>query len=546
MKLNPTPSSCYHQPARRSRRPRRARGITRLRLIGSILACVAIAVLLAVWGVDKLISGTGGGMSGANAETQWAQARVEPIPITVVAEGDLQAKDQLDIINLIDHPDDERIEWIVEEGSWVEEGDLLYTLSAPGMVADRDERISRVREAEAQLEEAKRNLEIEKDTAASAEDKARLTLELALLAHDQWELGEHKQRVNDLSLALETAERELKIAKRELGFSKELHAERFISDSELEEDETRLIEAESALATAKLKIDTYEKYEKIKLEKEKLSDIKQAEQELERTIRKNQNKIELMQAKIESERNELEQRKTKLADLERMVDAMEVHAPRSGMVIYSSTIGVGRERWLTIRKGARIYGGHRVMVLSNTSQMVANLYVHESRINDIQEGQTVNIAVTARPEDVFRATIVGKKNSAVQSGSGNPHLRQYLVLAELPPDLGDDIRPGMNCSGEIYIREIPEALAVPVQAVHTEGGEHFVFVEATGGKVRRQPIELGGSSDTLVQIKAGVDAGTRVLLRNPLPGELINEPAAEAPSAVADQPEPEPDPDAPV
>ena len=133
---------------------------------------------------------------------------------------------------------------------------------------------------------------------------------------------------------------------------------------------------------------------------------------------------------------------------------------------------------------------------------------------------------------------LGKKNSAVQTGNANPHLRQYQVLAEMPPNLGDDILPGMNCSGEIRIREIPEAVAVPIQAVHSEGSEHFVYVPAEDGKIRRQTIEMGGASDTLVQVKAGVEAGTRVLLRTPRPGELLLEeqatpqtvPAADKPS----------------
>lgn len=528
---------------------RRHTGAGRLVVIAGILVVAVVGVVI-LFG-----SGVLGGSNRATVTSgspEWAEVRVEAIPITVVSEGDLIAKDQLDIINLIDHPDDERIEWIVEEGTWVngptldengeivEEGDLLYTLSAPGLVSDRDEWISRVREAKAEVEEAERNLEIEKDTSASAEDKAKLELELAHLAHKQWELGVHKQKINDLNLALVKAQRELNLATRDLAYSKELYAKDFISRSELEQDEIRLLEAESALDTAKLDIEVYSKYEKTKLEKEKLSDIEQAKQEMARTIRKNKNKEELLLAKIESERNELIQRETRLADLERMVRAMEVRAPRSGMVIYSSTIGVGREKWLTIRKGARIYGGHRVMVLSNTAQMVANLYVHESRINEIKRGQVVSVRVTARPEDVFKATVVGKKNSAVQSGNGNPHLRQYQVFADLPKGLGDDIRPGMNCSGEIYIRNIPDALALPIQAVHTEGAEHFVYVEAEGGKVRRQLIELGGASDTLVQVTTGLDAGTRVLLRNPQPGELLRDAVEPAEETVADKPEPAP------
>jgi len=505
----------------RSINPSRTRGATRPAVLVAVIAVLALAVVGGGWWAVQAVGGSGSSDASPDARAQWAPVRRVAIPVTVVAEGDLVAKDQVDIINLIDHPDDETIESIVEEGTWVQEGDWLYTLSAPGLVADRDEQLSRVREAEAEVEEAKRNYEIEKDTAASARDQAQLTLELAELAFNQWEQATHPQSVRDLNLAYETAERELEQAKRELGFSKELYAEDFISRRELEDDEITLIEAENAFETAKLAIEDYNNYEKVKMQKELRSDIEQAQQELARTIRKNENKLKLLEATIESELNELSQRETRLADLQRMVDRLEIHAPRDGMVIYASTIGVGWEKYRTIRPGAGLRGGSRVMVLSNTSQMIANLYVHESRINDIEPGQKVSIKVNARPDDMFNATIVGKKNSAIQNNSGNPHLRQYQVLAELPPNLGDDIRPGMNCSGEIYIREIPKALAVPIQAVHTEGGAHFVYVEADNGKVRKQPITMGGSSDTLVQVKDGLETGTRVLLRNPLPGEVL-------------------------
>lgn len=461
------------------------------------------------------------------ASPSWGEVRLEKIPVTVVAEGDLVAKDDVDIYNVIEHPDDERIKDIIEEGTWVVEGDWLYTLSSPGLVADRDEWISRVREAKAELEEAKRNMEIEVDTAASAEAKAKLTLEIAELAYQQWKLGTHPQRERDLELAQEKADRELDLATREVVLSKELFAKDYISQTELEQDEIRLIEAKNAIKTAKLDMEVYHKYEKVKAEKEVKSDISQAKEELGRTKRKNQNKIELMQAQITSEVNELEQRELRLKDLERMVDAMEVKAPSSGVVIYSSTIGNRRERWYTIRKGVEVRGGWRVMVLSDTTQMVANLYVHESRINDIEPGQKVNVKVNAQADEVYTATIVEKKNSAIQDGSSsNPHLRQYLVIANMPKNLGEDIRPGMNCSAEIFIREIPETLAIPIQAVHTEGEDHFVYVKAEGGKVRRNAVKLGGASDTLVQVSKGLEEGTQVLLRNPQPGELLPDDAS--------------------
>ncbi len=499
-------------------------------------ALFALMVVVLVGGIWLVMSGMldgNGSASDANNTPQWDKVRLESIPITVVVEGDLVAKDDTDIVNVIEHRDDERIKRIVEEGTWVEKGDFLYELSAPGLVTDHEASIAKFREGEAELDEARANLEIESDTADSAEAKAKLDLELAGLAHKQWEQGTHPQQVRDLELALEKAERELEQAQRELKFSKKLFAQEFISRTELEQDEISLIEAENALETAKLDIHVYNSYEKVKSEKEMLSDIKQADEELARTISKNKNKLKLLQAKVKSQENELLQRRTQMEELARMREAMIVEAPIAGLVLYSSTVGSRRERWYPMRKGAEVRGGWRVMVITNTREMLVNLYVHESRINDIEPGQKVAVTVNARPDEVFMATVIEKKNSAMQENSTNPHLRQYQVIAEMPGDLGEGIRPGMNCSAEIFIREIPQALAVPIQSVHTVGDEHFVYVQAPGSKVRKQLVEIGGASDTLVQVKTGLEAGTRVLLRNPRPGELLRDSPTEAEEPLA-------------
>lgn len=504
------------------RLPKRFRGLAYRVVIGMI---VVFALGVGLWAVigDGVLADSSTSVS--SDAPQWGQAQLEPILITVVAEGDLVAKDSTDIVNIIEHKDNERIKRIVEEGTWVEKGDFLYELSAPGLVSDYEDAIAKVREGEAQLEEAKANLELEADSAESDQAKAELAVELAGLAYKQWKQGTHPQRVRDLKLAFEKAQRELKQAKRELTFSNELFAQEFISRTELEKDEIRLIEAENTMESAKLDIHVYDHYEKVKSEKEMLSDIKQAEEELDRTINKNENRLKLMRVKVISEESELAQRRTRLGELARMREAMVVQAPVAGLVLYSSTIGNRRERWYPMRKGAEVRGGWRVMVITNTREMLVNLYVHESRINDIKPGQKVAVTVNARPGQVFMAKVVEKKNSAMQENASNPHLRQYQVIAEMPGNLGEDIRPGMNCSSEVLIREIPDALAVPIQAVHTVGQEHFVYVPAQGNKVRKQPIQMGGASDTLVQIKDGLKVGARVLLRKPRPGELLREAA---------------------
>lgn len=54
-------------------------------------------------------------------------------------------------------------------------------------------------------------------------------------------------------------------------------------------------------------------------------------------------------------------------------------------------------------------------------------------------------------------------------------------------------------------------LAVPRKAVITVEGKPLLFVEETGGAFSRRAIELGPSGGTLVEVRAGVSAGERVV-----------------------------------
>ena len=500
--------------------------------------CLGILTLsgLAAWGVLQLGAGAA---TGGQADTglEWERAQRQDIHINVVAEGELVAKNQVDVISVIENRDDPRIESVIEEGVMVHAGDWLYTLSAPAVEADFEDLASRVRQAEADVVEAQRNLEIERDSAASAQAEAEVTLELARLEYRRWLEGTSLQRERELKLGLEKAERELEQAQREAVFSQELYDQGHLSQSELEADQIRLIEAENMLQTARLDQQIYHAYERVKEEKEKLSDIEQAEGELNRTLRRNENQLELLDAKVGNAENQLAQLLARLQRAQRYIDAMQMHASADGLVIYGSTVASnGWERRNPIRQGARIWGGRRVILLTDTSQMVANLRVHEAYISQVKEGQAVDIEITARPGVVIPAAVVEKKNSANPDGSGNPHISEYLVLAELPQGVDNDLRPGMKCKGSIEIRVISSVVAVSIQAVHTLGDTHFVYVPAAAGKVRRQVVEVGGASDTHVEIVSGLSEGESVLLRNPRPGEVQDE--AGALGQAADTPAP--------
>src|SRR6185503_17165833 len=109
--------------------------------------------------------------------------------------------------------------------------------------------------------------------AASALEQAELKLGMAQLDISKWQKGSDPQKRRELNLALEKAKRTLVQAQRDKELSKQLYDEKFISQGELEDDEIKAIEAESALATAELDIKVYEQFTRPKEEKQALADV---------------------------------------------------------------------------------------------------------------------------------------------------------------------------------------------------------------------------------------------------------------------------------
>ena len=73
----------------------------------------------------------------------------------------------------------------------------------------------------------------------------------------------------------------------------------------------------------------------------------------------------------------------------------------------------------------------------------------------------------------------------------------------------------MNCRIEIQVTQFDKALAIPIQAVVLNQGALVVY-RLRDGAVTLQQVELGQSSESRVQILAGLQDGDQVQLNPPL------------------------------
>ncbi len=94
----------------------------------------------------------------------------------------------------------------------------------------------------------------------------------------------------------------------------------------------------------------------------------------------------------------------------------------------------------------------------------------------------------------------------------DPQTRTAPLVLELP-NPGRDLRVGMFARVHVLTGAPVAALSVPASAIVDDGTEQVVFVEISGERFERRPVQLGVRDRDRVQVLAGVAPGERVVSR---------------------------------
>jgi RND family efflux transporter MFP subunit len=79
-------------------------------------------------------------------------------------------------------------------------------------------------------------------------------------------------------------------------------------------------------------------------------------------------------------------------------------------------------------------------------------------------------------------------------------------------DIDNDtaLRPGMFARGKIEI-STGNALVVPLNAIVTSDGYHYVFTVNANGTITRQMIETGVIQEDAIEVLSGLEAGASIV-----------------------------------
>ncbi len=467
-----------------------------------------------------LVRGVGSSDGGPGGQDRFVVARGS-FEISIPAAGELTALKETEIRNRYDYR--AVITEIAKEGATVRKGEVLFRLSDQEIRNKIKDAEDEVNSAQIALVAAQSDLAIRQSTADSEVDKADLQVMLARLALKAWEDGEDVSKRKELALELETAEINYNRLVDRYEQSRQLVEKQFISEDEFKRDEIAMIEARARLDQAKLDAEIYEKYVYEQDLATKTSDVEQAEAELERVRERCRVELETAQAEVASKSHQLQSRQERLAEFQEQLSYCTVTAPEDGWVVYASSLQSGGRWWRNDGQpptvGTELQRNDLVIVLPDTTQMVAAVKVNESLSGLIQPGQRASITYDAMRDVVLRGTVTSIGVLAESGGWIDRNRRDYTVkiAIEGANDLG--LKPSMRCKADVYVGRVDDTLFVPVQAVFREGPASYVYVPQGSGYAQRE-VNLGKSSELYVQVLGGLDENDVVLLRQPGPQEV--------------------------
>ncbi|MEO8306535.1 MAG: efflux RND transporter periplasmic adaptor subunit [Pseudomonadota bacterium] len=214
---------------------------------------------------------------------------------------------------------------------------------------------------------------------------------------------------------------------------------------------------------------------------------------------------DLARVELDSSGQQLLQTQAQLSQMREQLAKTVLRAPIDGRVT-QLTIKIGE----TAVPSVTSIAGSDLMVVSDTSNLYAEVNVNETDVARINVGQEARIAPAAFPDDTWPGTVETVAVSPRQvAGQG----KTYPVKIRLQPGENPKFHTGMSCRAEIVTRvgAATAQVAVPVQAVRYEEttdaaqiAKASVFI-VKDGRVTEKKVETGTADDAWIAVKKGVE-----------------------------------------
>ena len=476
--------------------------------------------------------------AGPAVTPQGAPVRRGPLRISVIAHGNLKAADSVSLKCEVEGRT--AILSLAPEGKHVQQGELVCELDATALVERRFQQVISAANADAALVKARQNREIQQSQNRSDIARAKQSLDFARQDVTKFVEGERAFERDKVQQSIDLAREDAARAQDKLAWSEKLAAKGFLTATELDADRVAAHRSAVELEQAQRTLDLLDRYQMPRRLDELQAALEEAQREAERVELQAKARLIDFDAEVRNNEARLELEQQKLAQVETQIEKAKIRAPRAGMVVYAQR----DHDEPPIQEGTEVRERQEIMTIPSTGGMVVQAKLHESVVKQVVSGSPCVIKMDALGGQPFEGRVDFVSLLPDQnSWWSNPNTRVYRTDI-LITNGSDEMRPGMSCSVEILLEELPDAIHVPLQAVTRVGDVNVCFVAAQGA-VERREVQVGRFNAECMQILSGAQVGERVLMCPPagfdpgtetVPDREHDEHAPERASAVTETP----------
>jgi HlyD family secretion protein len=182
--------------------------------------------------------------------------------------------------------------------------------------------------------------------------------------------------------------------------------------------------------------------------------------------------------------------------------ALTVRAPAAGIVTAIMSV-----------RGAPVDTTTPIATVSDLEELAVVVNLSEFDVADVRIGHKAEVSIDALGGETFTGRVRYVNASGVESNG----IVTFPVQVELPGAEG--IKPGMNVSVRIVVKQKRNVLQVPLESVNQEGDEPIVTVLDSAGEPAPRVVETGLENSKNVEIVKGLREGERVELLEVAPAE---------------------------
>ncbi len=187
--------------------------------------------------------------------------------------------------------------------------------------------------------------------------------------------------------------------------------------------------------------------------------------------------------------------------------SLEVRAPHDG------TFVIQRNGPRIIQAGDRAFPGMRIGEVATNDRMDAEVFVLEADAGGLTAGKAAEVVLEARPDVVWKAKV--KRVDPFPKPQRPEVPAQYFgTLVEIEGQTAG-WKPGQRLHATIVLEELPQALAVPRQAVFQRESDMVVHRRTGAGAFEPVKVKLGPGTVGRLVITEGIRAGDVIALRDP-------------------------------